>query len=155
MLNIRTPVLMTTLALLSSSVAVAQQQQHRHQGRGMMGQGAGMMTHIDRFRPANVLLQKESLSLSRTQIEKLTDLENGAAKTREAALAGHEQNRGQLMGALAAPAPDPMAVRGYFDAAHASMGAAHWADIDAALKAMQILTDEQRHMVKPGAEPGS
>ncbi len=146
--------LVAALVISTSSIALAQQ--HQHQGQGhMMGAQSGRMSGmapLQMFGPASLLEQREKLSLTSGQVAHLTELLEGSKKARETLLEGHDRNHALLMEILTGAKPDPAQARGYFDAAHASMGAAHWAEIEAALEAMTVLTPEQRAMARSSSD---
>jgi len=145
------------LFLVPTATAYAQQHRHRGGEQGMMQgeqeSGGGMMLAMPRiqaFTPAALLEQTDELGLTDEQVETLTSLRDRTASLKEEAMKAHDSHRSMLMEALAEADPDPVRVKGHFDGAHASMGSSHWADIDAALQAMGVLTEEQRAHVTAG-----
>lgn len=139
--------LVMTAALGATTTASAQQ--HHGQEHGMRDHEAmSGMTFIRQFAPAAVLREREALGLSDEQVTRLTILAEETAAVRDKALATHETHRNQLQHALMAPVPDPATIRTHFDAAHAAMGHAHWVGVDAAIRSMAVLTDNQRAQVR-------
>ncbi len=120
--------------------------QGMHGGQGMMP-GMGLM---QAFAPAKLLEQRDALGLTDEQVARLTEIRQEIDNVRDGALATHETHRAKLGEALMVPRPDPTTVRTHFDAAHAAMGHAHWLGIDAAIRAMKVLTEEQRNQVRSG-----
>jgi Spy/CpxP family protein refolding chaperone len=142
-------------------------QQHQHHGdtaqRGMMGQGRGMMGQdqdmmpgmaIQAFAPEQLLSQRAELGLTDDQGKRLEQLQADAKREHDQAMASHDTYRDQMMEALQADTPDPTKIRGLMAGAHESMGQAHWAEMQAALQAMSVLTDAQRAQVRK-APPGT
>lgn len=136
-------------AALGATTTASAQQHHGHEP-GMRGDHEPMsgMTFIQQFAPAAVLREREALGLSDEQVTRLTALAEETAAVRDKALATHETHRNQLQHALMAPVPDPAIVRTHFDAAHAAMGHAHWVGVDAAIRSLAVLTDNQRAQVR-------
>lgn len=160
------------LLIVSASGTAAQQHQHGqdtaqarmgqmdHMGRmghmggmGMMDMmGGGMALHA--FHPSQLLEQREALALTAEQVTRLEAIQTEAKAAHDQAVATHDQHRDQMMQVLQGEQPDPEAVRTHFMGAHAAMGMAHWAEMDAGIKAMAVLTDAQRAKVKASMPEG-
>lgn len=154
----RTPLGMALGLLLAGAPAAAQQHEHpqpeRREQAGMAQQGMHERMPdmpLRPFQPAELLGRKAELSLTDEQVARLERLTADAQAKHEQAMASHEQHRQQLEAALAAETPDPQAVRAHFQGAHDAMGAAHWAQLEAAVEGMALLTAEQRATVRKGA----
>ncbi|HET7040122.1 MAG TPA: hypothetical protein VFH97_09545, partial [Gemmatimonadales bacterium] len=114
------------------------------QGQGQHGQ----MAMLNAFQPDQLLAKKAELELTADQV---TRLERLAAETKskvDQSKAQAEQAHEQLMQALMADSPSLETVGQHFQAAHGAMGAAHWAELQAGLTAMGVLTEAQRAKVK-------
>lgn len=156
---------MTIALLLAPAGLSAQQHQHRGgdttqrgmmmgQGQGMMGEGmmmAGMA--IRGFAPEKLLAQRADLGLTDEQAKQLEQLQADAKRAHDEAMASHDKYRDQMTKAMADDLPDPTVIHGLMAGAHTSMGEAHWAEMQAALKAMQVLTEDQRAQVRK-TQPG-
>jgi len=120
-----------------------------------MGAGEGMMGGpLSVFAPSALLDKRDTLKLSAEQVSQLERIQADAKARHDQAMASHDQHRQQMMEALQAPAPDAQAVHAHFQGAHDSMGAAHWAEMDAALQAIAVLTDDQRATVRSWVPSG-
>lgn len=146
------------LLIASASGLTAQQHQHGQDsvgqgGRSGMGMmmGGGMALHA--YQPDQLLEQRDTLGLSAEQVTRLEAIRKDAKAVHDQAMATHDQHHDQMMQVLQEARPDPAAVQTHFMGAHAAMGTAHWAEMDAGLKAMAVLTDAQRAKVGP-AMPG-
>ena len=148
---------MTLALLLGAADASAQQQQRHRDGTGPMHQsqeampGMAMMA----FSPAHLLQMREALALTDAQVTQLEQLQTDATAKHDQAMASHDQHRDEMMQAMEAEQPNPDLVRAHFTGAHDSMGMAHWAQMEAGLKARAVLTDAQRAKVKSMGPPAS
>ncbi len=152
-----------TLLLLVAPLA-AQQPGRPDTVRGMMGpmhMMSQMMGHMEQmhemmqpmmrgmaFAPDHLLGRKDALGLTPQQVTRLTVLRDAAKTAHDAA---HAQARTQMQAlsqTLAADAPDTVAARRQFRAAHDAMGRAHWTMLAAAAQAKAALTDAQRGRVE-------
>jgi len=111
----------------------------------------GMMLRA--FGPAELLERKADLKLTAEQVTKLEQLKADAKAKHDQAMKTHDTHRQQMMEALHAADVNPQLVRAHFTGAHDSMGQAHWAEMEAGLAAMALLTADQRAMVR-GAKAG-
>lgn len=140
----------------------AQDTTHRHQEqhpRGAMGPGAmddmmpmmnemmAPMMRVIAFTPKHLLARRDSLKLTADQVSRLTNIQNTAKSAHDAGGADFRTHMGAVSQGFQAAAPDTMALRPHFDAAHAGMGKAHWAMVTAAARARAVLTDAQRQQV--------
>ena len=152
-----------TAALVAAGAPALRAQQHQHMGGGqhqmgpqsqmMMEQmGPGMALHA--YRPAQLLDQRDTLGLTADQIAQLEAIGADVQKSRDQAMATHDEHRQQMMGALGDEQPDPETIQTHFMAAHAAMGMGHWAEMQGALKAMRVLTESQRAMLKASMPGG-
>jgi hypothetical protein len=150
------------LLIVSASGLAAQQHRHGQDtaqarmgqlgGMGQMGMmGDGMA--LPAFQPARLLEQRETLALTDEQVARLEAIQAAAKEAQDQAMATHEQHHEQMMQVLQGERPDPETIQTHFMAAHAAMGMAHWAAMDAGLKAKAVLTDAQRAKVDT-AMPG-
>jgi hypothetical protein len=144
---------------LTAQPALAQHHpEHAHPPAAPMTRPGGMSDdmaamHLTAFQPDQLLAKRAELQLTADQVTRLERIAADAtAKTAEAK-ASHEQHRRELTDALATDLPGKDAVAGHFQAAHAAMGAAHWAELEAGLLSMAVLTDAQRTTVR-GWSPG-
>jgi hypothetical protein len=142
-----------TLAV-AAAPATAQEHQHgQHQQeraaaehRGMGDEMAGM--HFRAFHPDQLLAKKSDLKLTPEQIAQLERIAADGKAKHDEAKATHDAHERQMAEALDADAPNVQVVASHFQAAHGAMGAAHWAGLEASLAGLQVLTAEQRAMVK-------
>lgn len=135
------------LLLFAGTGLVAQQHPMGPQSQMQMrGMGAGMA--LAAFQPARLLDQRDSLGLTADQITQLEAIQADARKAHDEAMARHDEHQAEMMEALQADGPDAETVQTHFMAAHAAMGLAHWAEMDAGLRARAVLTDAQRAKVK-------
>lgn len=123
-------------------------------GRGMMGQkmmghgmGMGVMMGMMAFTPGHLLGHQETLDLTPQQVTRLTALRDEAKTAHDAAMTEARKHHEQLAQVMKAKAPDVAAARTHFEAAHAALGKAQWAEISAAAQARALLTDVQRARV--------
>lgn len=151
----------TTAALTAALVMVAGPLAAQQHGRGqgtMHEQGQGAMMGpghaVAAFSPERLLEQRTELALTETQIGRLEQLRSETAARVDQAMASHEKHRAEMAALLASDAPDPQMVRAHFQGAHDSMGTAHWAEMQAALEARALLTEEQRAKVKAAMPEG-
>jgi hypothetical protein len=147
----RAAVALGLLAFVLAGPVLAQQGRHGRMGQmGMMGQMGQMemMAGVSGFQPAALLERGEELSLTEEQRASLTGIRDEAAEARERAQADHDSYRTRLHEALMAAEPDVEQLRGLFQGAHGFMGLVRWADIEAAMKAKALLSDEQRSLVE-------
>ncbi len=164
-MTIKRPVAATAAFLaLAVAGAEAQQRQHQHCPEGeecrtmqMERQQGGMMMMmmggIGRFTPEMLIEHRSDLSLTMEQVQRLEAIASAATQAKAAARTVHDTHRRQLMEALSAPMPDLEIVRTHFDAAHAAMGRMHRTQLEAALEAMAVLTEEQRTLVRSWPTP--
>ena len=152
-----------TGALLVASGSGLAAQQHRHgQGSGQpqgmpsqmgqMGTGPGMALRA--YHPDRLLEQRDTLGLTADQVTRLEAIAAEARTAYDQAMATHDHHRQQMTEVIESEHPDPDAVQTHFMGAHAAMGTAHWAAMDAGLKAMAVLTDAQRSQVKAATPRG-
>ncbi len=153
---------MLALALLAAAPLAAQQPMRmqrdsmrshmpRHMGgRGMMkhGMGMGMMPSA----PGNLLRHRAVLGLTVQQVTRLAALHDAATTAHDAAAAQARRHHKALAGVLKTSTPDTAAAGRHFQAAHAAMGEAHWAQLRAAGLARAVLTDVQRARVDGWAD---
>ncbi len=97
--------------------------------------------------PQHLLRQKDALHLTSDQVTQLTALGDSAKAAHDAAAHQAQKHLGELEQAMQAAAPDTVAVKAHFDAAHQFMGDAMWAMLRAAAQARALLTDAQRSQV--------
>jgi Spy/CpxP family protein refolding chaperone len=148
------------VALALAAVPAAAQHQGHGQGMGQgMGQGQGMQgdmaaMHLRGFQPDQLLAKRAELSLTPDQVTRLESLSTEAKTKTDQAQAQHDQSRQELMQALMADTPNLEAVGSHFQAAHGAMGAVHWAELQAGIAAMGVLTDQQRATVKSWGHQG-
>jgi Spy/CpxP family protein refolding chaperone len=118
-----------------------------HMGSSMGAQmGPGM--HMMAFSPAHLLERKADLKLTEDQVAKLEKLAADARQKAEQATTTHDQHMAEMMTAMQAAKADSAAVHAHFTAALDAMGTAHWAQVEAGLAALALLTEEQRATVK-------
>lgn len=112
--------------------------------RGGMGPASGAM-------PQMLLRQRTRLELTDEQVTRLEALsEQVSTASREAMLAVRSQ-RAQLAEALGAESVDLNEVRAHFDSARVAETRMEWLRIETGVQATQVLTDEQRAMVRDRA----
>lgn len=114
---------------------------------GAMGPMMGDFIELHAFQPKNLLNHTTALSLSTSQVDRLSQIDSDATKAIDQARASHQSHLKELHDALNATTPDLKAVKAHFDAAHDAAGTMHWAAINAALSARAVLTDVQRARV--------
>ncbi len=112
---------------------------------GMMS-GDGMMAAMA-SEPAHLLAMKADLRLTADQERRITAIRDAARPGHDAAMQSGEVHSRELAQATQAAAPDTVAVRTHFEAAHAAMGRAHLTILLAAAQARAVLTDAQRRQV--------
>ncbi len=128
---------------------------HRAMGRGgymdemmpMMREMMAPMIGIMVYEPQLLLARKDSLKLTSDQVSKLTSIQNSSKAAHDTAGAEFKAHFDAVNQAFKTAAPDTVALRPHFDAAHAAMGKAHWAGLVAAAQARAVLTDAQRQKV--------
>jgi Spy/CpxP family protein refolding chaperone len=120
------------------------QSSHMAQMQEMMAPMMGAMT----FAPEHLLARKDSLALTPQQVTRLTALGDAARAAHDAASADAKTHMSALAAAWQAAAPDTVALKTHFAAAHEAMGKAHWAMLSAAAQARGVLTNEQRARVE-------
>lgn len=122
------------------------------EGHGMMEPGMAammaMMMPDMAYDPAHLLALNGELSLTAQQITSLTALRDAAKRTHDAAMDKAKAHLDELRSALDAAAPDTVAIRTHFLAAHDAMGQAHVAMLIANARAKALLTDAQRSQVQ-------
>lgn len=111
-------------------------------GGGMMSDG-GMMAAMASA-PAHLLAMTAELRLTADQERRITAIRDAARPSHDAAMRSGEVHSRELAQAMQAAAPDTVAVRTHFEAAHAAMGQAHLTMLLAATRARAVLTDAQR-----------
>jgi hypothetical protein len=140
---------------LAAGASTLKAQQHQHQGAGTAGQtgshmgaqmGAGM--HMMALGPELLLDHKDDLKLTPEQVTGIEKIAGDTKAKSDQAMASHQTHMHEMMQAMQAAKPDPQVVRTHFQGALDAMGAAHWAEIEAGLAAMALLTDEQRATAK-------
>lgn len=118
----------------------------------MMMQMAGMdstMTSLHAlmgYAPRALLERRVPLRLDDDQANRLAGIAAVKQPAHDSAMAAAQRHRRALQDALAAGG-DPAAAATHFDAMHAAMGAAHAAELRAALDARAVLTAGQRSLV--------
>ncbi len=141
---------------------MAQQHQHKttpppageHQMPAgmMMGQGMNMgMGPLTRdlgpYAPSRLLGMADTLRLSAEQVNHLTTLATESKAAEENAHAPAHAAMQQLRKVLAVDSPDIPTLQALFQAHHTAMGNVQWVRAEAALKAREMLTAEQRGRV--------
>lgn len=153
----------TVIALLTAAPLAAQEHEHeREAARGshmqmnmqmpMMEEMMGPMMRVMMFSPEHLLQRKDVLGLTAAQVARLTALRDAAKTAHDAAQADAKTHHDALMQAMSAGAPDTVALRQHFQAAHTAMGTAHWSMLRAAAQARAVLTDGQRGRVDGWAD---
>lgn len=141
----------TVTLMLSAHGLTAQQHQHGQQNQpqqGMGQQGMGPARMLQGPSPTQLLEKRADLVLTDDQVKELERIQAEAKTAHEEAMASHDKHMQEMHQALQAEQPDAQLVRAHFQGAHDSMGAAHWSQMDASLKAMALLTADQRAKVK-------
>ena len=150
-----------TISLCCIAAPLAAQDTTKHPGMGpRAGMGHGMddmmpmmremmapMMRVIAYTPEHLLARRDSLKLTGDQVSRLTNIQNTAKSAHDAGAADFRTHMGAVSQGFQAAAPDTMALRPHFDAAHAGMGKAHWAMVVAAAQARAVLTDAQRQKV--------
>ncbi|HTY04993.1 MAG TPA: Spy/CpxP family protein refolding chaperone [Gemmatimonadales bacterium] len=113
----------------------------------MMGPGMGMMMGGMEYAPAHLLAMNGELSLTAQQITALTALRDAAKRDGQASMDRIKTHMDELRTALDAAAPDTVAIRTHFLAAHEAMGQAHLAMLITNARAKALLTDAQRAQI--------
>ncbi|MDH4045052.1 MAG: hypothetical protein OEY20_03410 [Gemmatimonadota bacterium] len=146
---------MTLVLLLGVADAAAQQQERRRDGTGPMHQMQEAMPGMamSAFSPTHLLQMREELVLTEAQVTQLEQIQTTAESAHDQAMASHDKHRDEMMKAIEAEQPNADVVRAHFTGAHDSMGVAHWAEMEAGLKAMAVLTDAQRTKIKDMRPP--
>jgi hypothetical protein len=144
------------LALLLGAAEAPAQQQQRRDGTGPMHQSQEAMPGMAMraFSPSYLLQMREELALTDAQVTQLEQIQADAKGKHDQAMASHDKHRDEMMQAMEAEQPNPDLVRAHFTGAHDSMGVAHWAEMEAGLKAMAVLTDVQRTQVRNSPPAG-
>ena len=114
-------------------------------GCGMMS--GGVMMGVMAPDPAHLLAMKADLRLTADQERRLAAIRDAARPGHDAAMQSGELHSRELAQAMQAAAPDTVAVRTHFEAAHAAMGRAHFVMLLAAAQARAVLTDAQRRQL--------
>ena len=147
------------IALLAAAApAVAQEHEHDRPAPGAakmqmpMMEMMGPMMRVMMFSPEHLLQRKDALGLTAAQVTRLTALRDAAKTAHDAAQADLKTHHTAVMQAMNANAPDTVALRQHFQAAHTAMGNAHWAMLRAAAQARAVLTDAQRGRVDGWAD---
>ena len=120
-------------------------------GMGMDSMMATMMRSMA-FAPEHLLMRKTALRLTSQQEARLTALHDAAQPIHDAAARAALMHAQAMEQAMRATTPDTNAVQSHFQAAHAAMGAAHWAMVSASLQARGVLTDAQRRQLEAMAD---
>jgi hypothetical protein len=143
------------LALAAGAATLTAQQQHQGGSgmrRGQMGSHMGSQMdpgmHMMAFSPARLLDRKADLKLTPEQVTQIEKIAADAKAKHDQATASQQKHMQEMMEAMESTKPDAQLVHTHFMGALEAMGAAHWAEIEAGLAAMALLTDEQRVMVK-------
>ncbi len=136
------------LAVLSAPVAAQEHQHHGDKDPAAHASGEMMGMMLRAFSPAQLLERKADLKLTAEQVTKLEQLQTSAMAKHDQAVKSHDTHRQQMMEALHAADVNPQVVRGHFTGAHDAMGQAHWAQVEAGLAAMALLTADQRAAVR-------
>jgi Spy/CpxP family protein refolding chaperone len=128
-------------------------QQQMTQGGGMPGgmahdsaAGCGMMGATTAS-PEHLLEMKADLRLTADQERRVTALRDAARTVHDAGMRDAEGSQRELDQVMRAAAPDAALLRRHFEAAHAAMGRAHLAMLQATAQARAVLTDAQRRQV--------
>ena len=106
------------------------------------------MTGAMAFMPEHVLAQKDSLKLTAAQVSTLTSLQDASKKAHDDCAAELKPHMEAIAQALRGAAPDTVALKSHFDAAHSAMGRGHWAMLAIAVQARAVLTEQQRARVE-------
>lgn len=146
--------LISALALVGAGSLGAQM--HRQQGQGPgMGQGTGMggmmmgpLATFRPFEPTALLEQADRLDLDDAQVTRLTTLRDSTERHVEAAHAPAQAAMQGIRRELEAETPDTATVHQLLSAHMIAMGNMQWARLEAALKAREVLTDDQRTIVE-------
>lgn len=154
-MRIRNILSVVALAVMVAVSAAGAQQRHQRQGMRAQEamdqneQGMGqMLAMMGLASPEQLLAHREELQLNDEQVASLTELQTETAATVQEAMASHEQHKTQLHEVLSAGTIDQDAVLMHMEAAHAAMGTAHRTELQAALAALDILTEEQHAKAK-------
>lgn len=137
------------LAVLATSLAAQEPHSMRHESHmdQMEAMMAPMMSAMA-FAPDHLLSRKDSLALTPQQVTRLTTLRDAAKAAHDAAAADAKTHVSAVADAMRAAAPDTVALKQHFDAAHDAMGKAHWTMLSTAAQARAVLTEEQRARVE-------
>jgi hypothetical protein len=152
------------VALTLATPLAAQQADSMH--HPMMGGGPGMammddpmmermgpsMMRMMLYTPQHLLARKDALGLTSDQVGRLTALRDGAKTARDAAMAEAETHVKELEQVANAAKVDTAALKIHFQAAHNTMGKAHWTMLVASAQARAVLTDAQRVKVQSWAD---
>jgi Spy/CpxP family protein refolding chaperone len=118
------------------------------QGTGMGGMMMGSLATFQSFEPAALLEQADRLGLNDGQVTRLTALRDSTERHVEAAHAPAQAAMQGMRRELEAETPDTATVRQLLSAHVTAMGNMQWARLDAALKAREVLTDDQRTIIE-------
>lgn len=99
------------------------------------------------YEPARLLAHKDALGLSSQQVAQLTALESGAKPGVTADVQQMRTERAAIASALRSDAPDTVELKRHYAALQTAAGNAHWARVNASLKARAVLTAAQRSQV--------
>ena len=116
---------------------------HMEHMEDMMAPMMGAMA----YQPDRLLAHKDSLNLTAAQIARLTSLQDAAKKAHEDCAAQLKPHLDAVGQGLSVAAPDTVALKQHFDAAHAAMGKGHWVMFSIATQGRAVLSDEQRSQV--------
>lgn len=121
-------------------------------GDAVMREMGPVLMKLMLYTPQHLLARKDPLALSADQITRLTALRDGAKAARDAGEAEAQAHLRELERAAGASKPDTTALKLHFQAAHAALGKAHWAEVSAAAQARWVLSDGQRSQMETWAD---
>jgi Spy/CpxP family protein refolding chaperone len=117
------------------------------QGAGMGGMMMGPLATFRPFEPAALLEQADRLGLDEEQVARLTAVRDSTEQLVEAAHAPAQAAMQGMRRELEAETPDTATVHQLLSAHMIAMGNMQWARLEAALKAREVLTEDQRTIV--------
>ncbi|MEN8145239.1 MAG: hypothetical protein ABFS14_09840 [Gemmatimonadota bacterium] len=140
---------------LAAQEATGKRGQHagRMEKAGQMKAGGGggplqMMPRLQGYAPATLLGRAEELGLSAGQVTEIEEIQTHLSTVRTETEALHKEHKMAMKAALAEEEPDAEAVGNHLQAAHAAKGMLHWTEVDSSLKAMAVLSAEQKGLVE-------
>jgi Spy/CpxP family protein refolding chaperone len=118
------------------------------QGAGMGGMMMGPLATFRPFEPTALLAQADRLGLDEEQVNRLTVLRDSTERHVEAAHTPAQAAMQGMRRELEAETPDTATIHQLLSAHMIAMGNMQWARLEAALKAREVLTDDQRTIVE-------